>query len=262
MLNISDCSDYFKTSNNFINPNPLAPQHPFRLLIVGPSGSGKTNMMLDLVLNHLHFNRIWIFAKDLEEEIYVFLKSFFNDCQEQIAAAITHDALRNHDSSSDSSDFDSYSSSEDEPAKLIIPQIAHFSNKLADVPLTDTLDPKLQNLIIFDDFINEKDQDIIKDLFIRSRKRNTSIIYLSQNYFKTPKTIRLNSQYFALFNIPSKKELRSIADTHSTRLDFKDFMQLYKEIVNEKYSFMLIDTVTTELPLHLRKNFDGLLGNL
>lgn len=233
MINIKDYSKCIKNKINYINQNPLAPQHPFRLLIIGPSGSGKTNMMVDLIINHIYFDKIYIFAKDLEEPLYEFLKDFFAKCKKRIEKKLNRD----------------------------MPDIAFFSDELADIPDIDEIDKKKQHLIIFDDFVTERDQDDIKDIFVRGRKKNISTIYLSQSYFDVPKIVRLNAQYFALFNIADRKELRAIADTHSARLDFKTFINLYQEIVKEPFQFMVIDTKTTQMPLHIRKGWDGLLTN-
>lgn len=233
MIKIKDYSKCIQNKINYINPNPLAPQHPFRLLIIGPSGSGKTNMMIDLIINHICFDKIYIFAKDLEEPLYEFLEDFFKRCKETIEKKLGQ----------------------------VIPEISFFSDELDNVPDIDEIDKKKQHLIIFDDFVTEKEQDEVKEIFVRGRKKNISTIYLSQSYFDVPKIVRLNAQYFALFNISDRKELRAIADTHSSRVDFKKFMQLYQEIVKEPYQFMVIDTKTTKMPLHIRKGWSGLLTN-
>ena len=75
---------------------------------------------------------------------------------------------------------------------------------------------KRRMLIVFDDMIadimtNKKFQSIIKELFIRCRKLNISIVFIMQSYFRTPKDARLNSTHFFIMNIHSKKELKSIA---------------------------------------------------
>jgi hypothetical protein len=67
-----------------------------------------------------------------------------------------------------------------------------FSSSKDDIVNVDDLDKEYQNLIMFDDFVTEADQHLIIDLFIRSRKKNCSLIYLTQSYFSTPKDIQLN----------------------------------------------------------------------
>ena len=66
-------------------------------------------------------------------------------------------------------------------------------------------------LIIFDDMIadimrNEKFKAILKELFIRWRKLNISIVFITQSYFRTPKDARLNSSHYILMKIDNKKE--------------------------------------------------------
>ena len=84
-------------------------------------------------------------------------------------------------------------------------------------------------LIVFDDtiadIINDKQlNSIVTDLFIRDRKLNISIVFITQSYLKDPKNVRLNSTHFFIMIIPNKRELQQIALNHSSDIDFKDFM--------------------------------------
>src|SRR5687767_5111604 len=63
----------------YINRNKLAPQWPMRILLVGASGSGKTNLLLNLILQYLQFDRLFIYARDLNEDKYVFLQTLLKD---------------------------------------------------------------------------------------------------------------------------------------------------------------------------------------
>ena len=45
---------------------------------------------------------------------------------------------------------------------------------------------------------NKKLKPIVTELFIRGRKRNISIVFITQSYFKVPKDVRLNSTHFLL----------------------------------------------------------------
>ena len=96
---------------------------------------------------------------------------------------------------------------------------------------------KLKVLIIFDDMIA-----IVTELFIRGRKLNISIVFITQSYFKVPKDVRLNSTHFFIMKIPNKRELQQIALNHSSDIDFKDFMNIYKKYTKEPYSFLVNDT--------------------
>ena len=78
--------------------------------------------------------------------------------------------------------------------------------------------------------INDKKLNpVVTELFIRGRKRNISIIFITQSYFKVPKDLRLNSTQFFIMKIANKRELQQIALNHSFDIDFKDFMKIYKK---------------------------------
>ena len=105
-------------------------------------------------------------------------------------------------------------------------------------------------LIIFDDMIAD-----IKELFIRCRKLNISIVFIAQTYLRTPKDARLNSTHYILMKIGNKKELKSIAEENSGHLDFKDFLKIYNYCTKEPYSFMMVDTRPTARVI-FKKNFN------
>ena len=76
---------------------------------------------------------------------------------------------------------------------------------------------------------NKKLSSIVTELFLRGRKLNISLVFISQSYFKVPKTITLNATYYFIMKILNKRELQQIASNHSSDIDFKDFMKLYKD---------------------------------
>ena len=121
---------------------------------------------------------------------------------------------------------------------------------------------KRKILIVFDDMIadmiNNKLNPIVTELFIRGRKLNISIVFITQSYFKVPKDVRLNSTHFFIMKIPNKRELQQIALNHSSDIDFKDFMNIYKKCTTEPYSFLVNDTtLPSDDPLSFRKNLFG-----
>ena len=84
---------------------------------------------------------------------------------------------------------------------------------------------KQEILIIFDYMIadmliNKKLNPIVTELFIRERKSNISLIFITQSCFTVPKNIRLNSRHYFVMKIPSKKELQQIAFNHSSDIGF------------------------------------------
>ena len=86
-------------------------------------------------------------------------------------------------------------------------------------------------MTVFDDMIAET------ELFIRVRKLSISIVFIIQSYFKVPKDVRLNSAHFFILKIPNKRELQQIALNHSSDIDSKDFMKIFKRYTAEPYSF-------------------------
>ena len=93
------------------------------------------------------------------------------------------------------------------------------------------------------------------ELFIRGRKLNISIVFITQSYFEVPKDVGLNSTHFLIIKIPNKRELQQISLNHSSDIDFKDFMKIYKKCTTEPYSFLVNDTtLVSDDPLRFRKN--------
>ena len=75
---------------------------------------------------------------------------------------------------------------------------------------------KRKILIVFDDMIadmlsNKKLNPIVTESFIRGRKLNISLAFITQSYFVVPKNIRLNSTHYFIMKIPNKRELQQIA---------------------------------------------------
>ena len=120
-----------------------------------------------------------------------------------------------------------------------------YSNDMQDVHKNiDDYNPrKIRKIIIvFDDMIaaminNNKLNPIVTELLIRGRKLNISIVFITQSYFKVPKDVRLNSTHFFIMKIPNKRELKETALNHSSDIDFKDFMKIYKKYTKEPYFF-------------------------
>ena len=115
-------------------------------------------------------------------------------------------------------------------------------------------------LIVFDDMIadminNEKLNLIATELFIRSRKLNISLIFITQSYVKVSKDVRLNTTPFFIMKIPNKRELQQIAINHSSDINTKDFINIYKNCTDKPYSFLVNDTtLSSDDPLRFRKN--------
>ena len=92
-------------------------------------------------------------------------------------------------------------------------------------------------------------------MFLRGRKLNISLVFISQSYFKVPKDVRLNTTHFFIANIPNIRELWQIAINHSSNINTKDFANIYRKYTAEPYSFLVDDTtLASDNPLKFRKN--------
>ena len=115
------------------------------------------------------------------------------------------------------------------------------------IPLTDLSDEN-QKLIIFDDYLNtgKKNDERIRDYFTNSRNKNCCCIYLSQSYYGTDKTIRLNSSHFCVFDFPSINEQSMIC--RELNINKSD----YQKATKDPYSFLYVDKVKKKVA----RNFD------
>ena len=93
------------------------------------------------------------------------------------------------------------------------------------------------NDMIADMLSNKKLNAIVTELFKRIRKLNVSLVFITQSYFALTKIIILNSTHYFIMKIPTKQQLQQIIFTHSSDIDFKGFMNLYKKSTAKPYSF-------------------------
>ena len=134
----------------------------------------KTNTLLNLINNQPDIDKIYLYAKDTYEDKYQFLINK----RESIGLKHFND-----------------------PKAFI-----EYSNDMHDVYKNiDDYNPDKENkrLIVFDDMIadminNKKLNSIVTELFIRGRKLNISLVFITQSYFKVPRDVRLNTNHFSL----------------------------------------------------------------
>ena len=138
-----------------------------------------------------------------------------------------------------------------------------YSNDMHDVYKNiNNYNPDKENkiLIVFDymiaDMINNKKlNSIVTEVFIRGRKLNISLIFGTQSYFKVPKDVRLNTTHFFIMKISNRRELQQITINHSSDINTKDFINIYKKCTHKPYSFLVSDTtLASDDPLRFRKN--------
>jgi hypothetical protein len=236
---MSDIKNYYKyipadKKIEYHNPNKckLVPLHPASILITGRSGNsqgrtGKTNLVLNIISKCNNYDRYYIFCKMLGS-----------------------DPL-----------YDDYliPRLEELEAKYQLNILIIKSNTLDDLPdvLSDDVDPEFQNLFIFDDMLDEDKSALkkVESYFTKMRKRNCSMIFVTQNYFETPKSIRKNCQYFIFTNLSSQNELNNIYDDLARNDITKErFMDMFQTAVSDGGCFV-IDLNQPDYKLKFRKNF-------
>ena len=156
---------------------PYIPDHPYRILIIGGSRSGKTNTLLHLIKEKDNIDKIYLYAKDLSEPKYECLIKkredvgikHYNDPNAFIECSDTMDDVYE--------DIDGYNPSRERNILIAL------DDMIADI------------------MVNEKFQAIIKELFIRYKKVNISLVFITQSYFSVPKDVRLNATHYLIMKI-------------------------------------------------------------
>ena len=146
--------------------------------------SGKWTALLNLINNQPDIDKICLYGKDPYEAKYQYLIN-----------------------KRDKVDLNNY----DDPKAFV-----EYLNDMQDVYRKSeeyNLGKKHKVLIVFDDMIadminNKKLNSIVTELFIRGRKLNISIVFITQSYFKVPKEVRRNTTHFFIVKIPNKRELQ------------------------------------------------------
>ena len=109
--------------------------------------------------------------------------------------------------------------------------------------------------MIADIMTNKKSRATIKELFIRCRKVNISLVFITQSYFSVSKFIRLNSTHYLIMKISNRKKLKNTAINHSADIDYKDFMKIDRECTKEPFNVLTINTrLPASNPLRFRTN--------
>ena len=199
-------------TNSYKQLYQYMPDDTFRMLICGNSGSGKTNMLYHMLMKPLLFyDQIHLYGKNLEQQKYQDMISTFDDISQSVGYNVL--VCSNDDI----------------------------------VPVENLMDNTAQKIVIFDDFVCEKNQKPLIDYFIRGRHKNCSIIYLSQSFYGTPKDIRLNCSHFCIYEFPSPNERNLIS--RELGVD----KEQYINATNKPYSFLYVDKPKKLI----RRNFYG-----
>ena len=133
------------------------------------------------------------------------------------------------------------------------PQII-IKEGLENTPQLDKFDKTLSHLVIFDDLVLSKNLDIVSNYYIRCRKKNVSVCFLSQSYFRIPPIIRSNCSYMVILKLGGNREINMILSTYGLGVTREQLIGMYDYATKEKFSPLLIDM--EEIPdKRFRKGF-------
>jgi cytidylate kinase len=188
---------------------------PFRMLIIGNSGAGKTQTLLNIIHN----------MDGTFNNIFIITKNkdepLYNFLEEKLGNK-----------------------------GLVI------SEGVENAPdLDEDIDKKDQTLIVMDDLVLEKNQSALEEYFIRARKLNCSLIYISQSYYRVPRIIRQNLNYLIVKQVSSLKDLYRIMGEYTLGVEKDALKKLYENSTREKQDFLLVD-LDASLQDRFRKNFN------
>jgi ABC-type dipeptide/oligopeptide/nickel transport system ATPase component len=174
---------------------------PFRMCIVAPSGSGKTNFLCNL---------IGLFSKG--KGTFQTINIITKNKDEPLYKWIT--------SKSD---------------QIVIKE------GLSNTPPLDKYDKEFNHLLVWDDLVLSKDLSMVENYYIRARKLNVSVIFISQSYFRIPKIIRNNCSYMVLLKLSGQREVNVILSEFGLGVTKDELIEIYKYATSEKFSPLLID---------------------
>ena len=195
-------------------------QLPFRGIISAPSGSGKTNVLLNLL--HLFSQGDGTFA-----DITIITRN-------------KDEPLYNY-------------LSEKSKGRIAI------TEGLNSIPKLDDMDKDENHLVCFDDLVLAKDQSKIVEYYIRARKLNCSVLYLSQSYFDIPPIIRKNCSYIIFMKIGGLRQVNTILRDFALGCSKEQLTGMYEYSTDEKMMPFIIDNETSNMQKKFRKGFNEYL---
>jgi hypothetical protein len=135
-----------------------------------------------------------------------------------------------------------------------VPEIEFYEDGI--IPDLETFDASINNLIVFDDLVNasKETHKIIDEYYIRARKKNVSLAYLSQNYFKTSKNVRINCQYIFIKHLSSTRDLKLIISDYAIDKKIEEIIEIYKKATKDNpLGFILIDLINSSFRINFNK---------
>lgn len=174
---------------------------PFRMCIIAPSGSGKTNFLINLL--HLFSQGDGTFSS-----INIITRN------------------------------------KDEPLYKWITSVCDqiiIREGLQHTPKLDDYDKTKNHLVVWDDLVLSKDLSMVEQYYIRARKLNVSVIFISQSFFRIPKTIRNNSNYMIILKLSGNREVNIILSEFGLGVTKEELLKIYEYATSEKFSPLVID---------------------
>lgn len=175
---------------------------PFRMCIVAPSGSGKTNFLVNLI--HLFSQGRGTFA-----DIFISTKNKDEPLYNYLASLSTEIRIR--------------------------------EGGFETLPPLDSFDKDYNHLVVVDDLVLERNQERICNYFIRARKLNVSVIYISQTYFGIPPIIRKNSSYFAILKLVGQRDVNAVMREMTAGLTKEQLMAMFDYATRDKFHALVVD---------------------
>lgn len=189
---------------------------PFRMCVNAPSGSGKTNFLLNLI------------------KIFSMGKGTFPDIT--IVTANKDEPLYN------------WLEHQSDNIKIL--------EGINSTPKLDDYDKEYNHLLVWDDMVLCKNLDDVQKYYIRARKKNVSVIFLSQSYAAIPSKIRKNSTHLVLFDLGgSKREQNYIMNEWASNLDKDELRAIYEDATKENLQPLIIKGGKTAKNEKYRKSF-------
>ena len=129
---------------------------------------------------------------------------------------------------------------------------------IGSAPDLDSFNKKEQSLIVMDDLVLEKNQKTLEQYFIRARKLNCSLVYISQSYFSVPKMIRQNLNYLIIKRLNTLQDLFRIMREYSLGVEKNTLQNIYEDAIKDnKQDFLLVD-LDAEPKDRFRKNWNDI----
>lgn len=193
---------------------------PMRMCVVAPSGSGKTNFLVNLI-------------------------SLFSKGKKGTFSTINI-ITRNKDEPL-------YKWIQTKTNQIVIKE------GLSNTPKLDDFDKDKNHLVVWDDLVLSKDLSMVENYYIRARKLNVSVIFISQSFFKIPKIIRNNCSYMVLLKLSGQREVNLILSEFGLGVTKEELMDLYQYATKEKFSPLVID-MEGDVSDRFRKGLDEVLA--